>query len=257
MIRPAASTTQPAPALVWARAAALAPVVLLAGVVSHVSADGLLPGAAVMSLLLVGLVLLAVPLLRVRASVPRLLALLVGGQTVTHLVLSVSAGHVGQTSAAGSSVGSSPGTAVPATPLAETVAGGRRVGSLAEQYDAGTVVTAGGSGLDVSWVGHLWEHLVATGPLMALAHVAGAAALALWLSLGEEALWHLLCLGATGLVAALAGLRVQQAVGSTLRGSVAAAGRLAHHRAPAPLLTDVLHHPVVSHRGPPASLLAA
>lgn len=244
----------------WSRAAVLGPVVLVSGAVSHVAADGRLPSAVPMVLVLAACTLLSAFFLRSRASALRLVALLVGGQAATHLLLSVTAGHHGAGSGA-SGVGPVSGSS--AGPALQVVAddGGRRVGSLADHFDAasaaggraGEAVTAGPFAQAAT---HLVEHTLAQGPLMLLAHTLGAVALGLWLAVGESALWHLLVLASVrARVAATLPLALLPLHASALGGLDAA------RRLPVPPLLllpleRTLPHPLVTRRGPPFLLAA-
>ena len=244
----------------WSRAAVLGPVVLVSGAVSHVAADGRLPSVVPMVLVLAACTALSAFFLRSRASAMRLVALLVGGQAATHLLLSVTAGHHGAGSGAS---GASPAPGSSAGPALQVVAddGGRRVGSLADHFDAasaaggraGEAVTAGPFAQAAS---HLVEHTLAQGPLMLLAHTAGAVALGLWLAVGESALWHLLVLASVrARVAATLPLALLPLHASALGGLDAA------RRLPVPPLLLLplersLPHRLVTRRGPPFLLAA-
>lgn len=244
----------------WLRVAVLGPVVLVSGAVSHVAADGRLPSAVPMVLVLVACIVLGAFFLRSRASALRLVALLVGGQAATHLLLSVTAGHHGAGSGAS---GASPAPGSSAGPALQVVAddGGRRVGSLADHFDAasaaggraGEAVTAGPLAQAAS---HLVDHTLAQGPLMLLAHTAGAVALGLWLAVGESALWHLLVLASVkARVAATLPLALLPLHASAL-GGLDASRRLP---VPPPLLLPLEHtlpHRLVTRRGPPFLLAA-
>ncbi len=83
------------PLLVGSRALIAGSMFFFLGVFGHVSADGLLPGLPVLSLLLALSVLFSWFLLFRPASRLRLVALLVGGQAYVHTVLSATAGHTG------------------------------------------------------------------------------------------------------------------------------------------------------------------
>lgn len=156
------------------------------GTVSHVAADGLLPSWPALVGLLVVCTAISAPLVRGPVGPLRVVTMLVGGQALTHLVLSASAGHTGEAAY--------PARAVSATPLGSAldpaVVDGRRVGSLMDQSVAPALEAARATGpgpLD-----HLLSHALAAGPWMLLAHTAAAVALGLWLALGEAALWGLL-----------------------------------------------------------------
>ncbi|MBM7510099.1 hypothetical protein JOE61_003913 [Nocardioides salarius] len=241
----------------WLRAAVLGPVVLLSGAVSHVAADGLLPSPVVMALVLVACTALSAAFLRSRASALRLVALVVGGQAATHLLLSATAGHQDAASAAAPTTGPSAGPALQA--VADDA--GRRVGSLSDHFDAasaaggraGEAVTAGPTN---QVLGHLVDHTLAQGPLMLLAHTLGAVALGLWLAAGESALWHLLVLAS---VRARVAVTLQVAL-LPLRAS-ALGGLDAARRLPVPpllllSLERTLPHRLVTRRGPPFLLAA-
>lgn len=241
----------------WLRAAVLGPVVLLSGAVSHVAADGLLPSPVVMAVALVACTALSAAFLRSRASALRLVALVVGGQAATHLLLSATAGHQDAASAAAPANGPAAGPALQA--VADDA--GRRVGSLADHFDAasaaggraGEAVTAGPTS---QVLGHLVDHTLAQGPLMLLAHTLGAVALGLWLAAGESALWHLLVLAS---VRARVAVTLQVAL-LPLHAS-ALGGLDAARRLPVPPLLllpleRTLPHRLVTRRGPPFLLAA-
>ncbi|WP_395656801.1 hypothetical protein [Nocardioides sp.] len=170
--------------VLWARASCAGLRAFGLGVVGHVMADGLLPGPVLLAALLLASVALSAPVLARPASSVRLVALLVAGQTVIHLVLAVSAGHRGD----------APGHPVAAT-LPPTgrlpVVDGHRVGSLQDLYQGG----AGSSPATAPTlpVGHLLADLSAHAPMMAV-HLVAAALVGLWLASGERCLWALLAL---------------------------------------------------------------
>ena len=174
---------RPAPLVLWGRAAVVGLLTTALGIVGHVSADGLLPGPAVLLALAGGSVLLGVPVLAREASRLRLVCLTVGGQTVTHLVLAVTAGHRGD------AVG--PGHVAPSVRTDPTlpVVDGRRVGSLQDAYlPSGGDASARDGGLAVP--GHLVQDLTQHAPMMA-AHLVVAALVGLWLAHGERLFWTL------------------------------------------------------------------
>ena len=188
--------------LLWTRAVVLAVVALGAGVVSHVAADGALPHPVALAALLGLTSAVAVPFLRDRASTGRLVGLVVGGQALTHVALSVLAGHAGDRAAPSASAAAAP--VAPGTLLEVTDSSGRRTGPLLDQYAAASdAAPAGQVGDPFTWVArprraHQLAHVTEQGPAMVLAHTLGAVALGLWLAVGERALWHLLHLGAPG-----------------------------------------------------------
>ncbi|WP_110204937.1 hypothetical protein [Nocardioides daejeonensis] len=230
--------------VVLLRALVLAAVVLACGAFSHVLADGLLPSTTALAWLWLGTAVVARSFLRRPASRARILALVVGGQAALHLCLSALAGH-GVTRSAGTV----------ATPVMETG------GNLREQYAArqdALAVAGGHTALDPSaLLLHQWQHLVDTGPVMVIAHTAAAVAVALWLASGEQALATLLALSAERVAAAAPRVVHLLALAAAL---VSAPPRLqgALRRTTAERVSQphpALVHHVVSHRGPPASLL--
>lgn len=183
--------TRPGAALLWARAAGVGLLAVFLGVAGHVTAGGLLLGPVVLVLLAVGAVALSAPMLARPASALRLVLMMVGGQALVHVVLTVSAGHVGDP-AAGPAV-RRVGSALPTLASAD----GRRTGSLQDAYDA-----VGSSHASTPSVpAHLVADLAAHAPMMVL-HLVAAALVGLWLAVGERALWALVA--ATGRRLALA-----------------------------------------------------
>lgn len=87
--------------MLWGRALLLATVALLAGTLAHVGAHGLVPGPAVMALLLLLGTALCAPLLRTEASRARVVPLVVLGQAGVHVVLTALGGHHGEEPAVG------------------------------------------------------------------------------------------------------------------------------------------------------------
>jgi hypothetical protein len=175
------------PVVLWTRAGVLGVIAFLLGVTGHVTADGLLPGPVWLALLLGLAIALSGPLLARPASVRRLVALLVGGQALVHLFLTVTAGHRGDPRLP---------TGRSLTPSALPTVDGHRVGSLQDQY-AATVGSA--PPRPVVPVGHLVSDLAAHGPMMA-AHLAAAVLVGLWLAIGERSLWTLVALASTAVI---------------------------------------------------------
>lgn len=216
--------------LVWGRAGVLGTVALGTGVVSHVAGGGRLPGFPGLVLLLAVSVLVAARFLMTRASTSRLVLLVVAGQTLTHAALSGLAGHRGAsagttahlhgTGAAATTTGAPDPSALLADPP--------RTGNLYDHYVAAVQTSAAGHGTAPApggWLTHQVEHLVEQGPLMVLAHLCGAVALGLFLSVGERSLWHLLLLVGARRAVGLAAdrvLRQAAAVASGLRVPTAA-----------------------------------
>ena len=233
---PPEDALRPGSPLVWARAAVLGGAIALVGSVSHTTAGGLLPHAAVTSVMVLGCVALSAAFLTGPASPLRVVALLVGGQAGVHVALTLAAGHVGDVAeATGQRSGS---------PLAPVAVDGRRIGSLMEQTHA---PAAHAPGIDAS----VPAHLHGQGLGMLAAHTAAAVALGLWLALGERALWRVLLLAAQGAFRSLTRPRCLQDLLAALAGPRPA--RL-------PVRPRVVrpagqrHHSVVPHRGPPALL---
>ena len=228
----------PTRAMVWARAAVLGTAAFGTGAVSHVLAGGLVPGPLTTLLVLASCVPLAAAFLLRRASAVRLVLLVLAGQTYVHTLLSALGGHRGD-------------AAETATYTTAPVRGAGS-GSLYDQFTA-TATPSGAGGGD--WFTHQLAHLTEQSPWMVLAHTLGAVVLALFLAVGEDALWRWLALAvARTHVArarsAWAHVVVCVRVGVSLRSSVLA-----------PLAVQVLGpqligRPVDRHRGPP-SLLAA
>jgi hypothetical protein len=186
------------PGLRWSRATLLAAVAFLAGVLAHLSAGGLMPGRPALVVLFAVCLLTAASLLGRPASTLRLLVLLMAGQTFIHGALTAMAGHQGDPPLARTPVPQP----VQHLPVAAT-GDGRRVGSLYDQLYANQPRPA-----TQLTVPAPVQHLIAdmTGPhaLMALAHLAAAAVVGLWLAVGERALWTVLALMNDGIRAVVA-----------------------------------------------------
>lgn len=175
------------PGVLWARGVLVAFVACFLGAAGHVTADGLLPGPAWLVVLFLVATALAVALLARPASTRRIVLLLVGGQTLVHLFLTVTAGHRGD---------ARPAATRHLTPSALPTVDGHRVGSLQDQYHA----TIGSAPVQPSLpVGHLAADLSAHAPMMA-AHLLAAVLLGLWLAVGERSLWTLVALGSAALL---------------------------------------------------------
>jgi hypothetical protein len=176
--------------LLWGRALVVGLLAFALGVLGHVSADGLLPGTALLGAMALASVLFSVPVLARPASTLRMVGLVVGGQAATHLFLTVTAGH------AGDPVGRTTPTLggyVPTLPQVD----GRRVGSLFDAYRA--AVEPARSNAPVLPVGHLVNDLSAHAPMMA-AHLVASALVGLWLAYGERCLFTFLALSARRLL---------------------------------------------------------
>jgi hypothetical protein len=165
----------------WTRATVLSLVALTAGSVAHLSADGLMPGPwSLGALLLLGTVASA-PLLAEQLSTKRVVVLVMTGQTVVHLALTAMAGHAGERMP----------VAPAAVPLPQP-ARGARAGSLYDQLMPPPTATQLRA---PDWALHLAHDLSPAHLPMALAHLAAAAVVGLWLASGEQALWAVVRLG--------------------------------------------------------------
>ncbi|MGL5827139.1 MAG: hypothetical protein ACRCYU_20330 [Nocardioides sp.] len=166
-----------------ARAIILGCVMMLLGVLGHVSAHGLLPGAGTLSALWAANVVVATALLGRPVPIRYVVLLVAGGQTAVHLTLTLTAGHLGDATA---------GDVAPA--------------SVVSGLDGGLAVTIG-------WP-QLLAELSAHAPMM-VAHLLAGCGVGMWLGVGERALWGLIAAAHTrilrpviALLAALAAVRV-------------------------------------------------
>ncbi len=180
--------------LLWWRAGMVSSLTCLVGAAAHVSGGGLLPSGPVSAaVLVIGLAIattLSALVLGGAASTPRIVALVVTGQTVCHAVLSLGAGHRGD--AAATSTPASAPTGHAGLPVQE----GARVGSLHDHYEATVGATASGATLTVPDPGVLVDHLP-----MFLAHTAVAILVGLWLAAGERAVASVLTMVFAAVVA--------------------------------------------------------
>ncbi len=136
------------------RASLVGTVMMFAGVLGHVSAGGLLPGLSWLAMLwslnlLVALVVMGRPV-RIR----HLVLLIAGGQAAVHILLTLTAGHVGE-------------IAGPSIQIID--------GNLLLAFD---------------WH-HLIADFSAHAPMM-MAHLMAGATVGMWLGVGERALWALI-----------------------------------------------------------------
>ncbi|MFN8193084.1 MAG: hypothetical protein U0R80_02245 [Nocardioidaceae bacterium] len=222
---------RPAAPTVWLRALLVGAAALVSGTVAHAAADGLLPSVGAL-LVLLGLATVGGAwFLRRRAGRLRLVALVVTGQSLVHLALTMLAGHRGD----------------PRTPVAVPTPVVTRDASLQDALMGGAM-PQNRAAPDLAWATHLVHHVVEQGPAMAAAHLAGAVALGLWLALGEARLWSVLLVSAALMSARLRRRRHDRP------------GLPPHAplRRPAPTVSVVLLLPQlvggsVSHRGPPRS----
>jgi hypothetical protein len=203
-------------ALRWLRALVLAGVALATGVVAHVGAGGFLPGPVGLVTLWLLAAASVAPLLGRQASTTRVVVLVMTGQTIIHLVLTALVGHRGDEH------GLRPVSSPVSPPVIPTSAG-RRTGSFLDHV---APVPAGGG--HAEWAVPYWvQHLAAdmTGPhaLMALAHLAAAAAVGWWLAAGERALWTLMTVTSRPLVEGFTFL-FRSGLASTVAGIAASGG---------------------------------
>lgn len=177
------------PGLRVARGLVAAIVATGLGLLAHSGAGGLLPSAPWLAFIFVAVAAVAVASLGVPAGLLRVVALVAGGQFVTHLMLTALAGHAGdhQTSRAATSTTPSPKSSMAA-------AGSSRRGSL---YDLTMPQAGDGPGDGVAtphWLTHVVDDLTGPHALMAFAHLVAAVVVACWLTLGERTLWRLIML---------------------------------------------------------------
>lgn len=188
----------------WSRAALVAVVALGAGVVAHVSADGLLPGPAGLLVLFAATTMGAAAFLGREIGRVRMVALLVGGQSAVHTGLAAMAGHRGDVPR----VATPHVVVAPPTPVS-------RSGSYFDQWAASVPHGADhGPGVP-TWLVHSIADLLAH-PAMALGHVLAAAALGLWLAYGERAVWALIRLGGSTAVSLVRALRSRLLTGQRI-----------------------------------------
>ena len=172
---------------VWLRAVFAGTFACFLGVAGHVMADGLLPGAAFLVVLYAGMVVASVPFLAQPASRLRMLLLLVGGQTFIHLCLTLSAGHAGDPRSPAQAP-AHPDLGLGGLPMVD----GRRVGSFQDAFAGTSQQPATTPTLPIH---HLVADLSAHAPMM-VAHLAAAAAVALWLAHGERCVFTVLTITA-------------------------------------------------------------
>ena len=169
--------TESHPVLRWARALLLAVVALAAGAVAHATAGGLMPGPGVMLILLLIGTMAAAALLGRPASTRKVVLLVMSGQASVHLALTALAGHAGDVR--------------PSAPALLLPASGRKGASL---YDQMMPTTPRAQLRTPDWVLHLVDDLTGPHAVMAIAHLAAAALVGLWLAAGEQALWSVVLL---------------------------------------------------------------
>ncbi len=150
------------------RASMIGVVMVLTGVIAHVSAGGLLPGPSALATLLVLNVLVATLFTGRPMPIRYIVLLIAGGQTAVHVGLSVTAGHIGESTLA----------------TAQIVNGDFAASALWQQ---------------------LLSDLSAHAPMMVV-HLMAAATVGMWLGVGERALWALVADAHTRLIRPLIAL---------------------------------------------------
>lgn len=216
-----------------------------------------MPGPAALVGLLVLCVVSAASLLGRPASTLRVVVLLMVGQTFIHGWLTALNGHRGDPPLTRTRVSTAP---VPQFQM--PTADGRRTGSL---YDQMSTAHPGVTPTQLTVPAPI-QHLLAdlTGPhaLMALAHLAAAAAIGAWLAMGERALWTVVVLMSDGVREAVRRFVVAYYRVLGAAGWVGTASRV---RRPLTLVTIQFSCPpirelflsrCVVRRGPPALLAA-
>lgn len=234
-------TTEPGRALRLLRAGVVVGVTAVLGTVAHALAGGRLPGVVGYAVLLVLLALGTAPLLARAASTRRVVLLVVAGQSAVHAALTATAGH------AGDGVGPGPAPPAPAPTVPPVPTGASRTGTFADLVHP-QASAHGAEPAVPDWVLHLLADLQPAQLPMALAHLAAAVGVGLWLASGERALITLLVLAAAPVLRlARLSLPVAPAPARVPRPAVRRGARL-----PALLLVDS-----VARRGPPPALLLA
>lgn len=245
---------RPGGALVVVRAFCVAFVAFAVGVIAHVAAGGLLPGAIGLIVLALSLMAGCASALHARASTVRIVLLVAGGQLWTHLWLSISAGHVGASHEA-----RPPSAARGITAVLEPE-GERRRGSLLdlhEQAMARQLPATDTSADELSGgLAHLLTHLSGSEGLMTLAHLIAAALIGCWLARGERALFQLLDLGAARLTRTTVLLAVGRAMVREISGLLDRPHPKPTTREDHPLPLRTVLRPA-PRRGPPVLLVIA
>src|SRR6478735_3609046 len=144
-------------------------------------------GPAVLGLLFLLCVAGAAALLGRPASTLRVVAMTVAGQTFVHGFLTAMSGHRGDPPLRRA-------VATPAPVPATVPTGQGRSGSYFDLVYAPVHPGTGAQLVLPAPVQHLMADLTGPHAVMALAHVAAAVVVGLWLAVGERALWHLVVL---------------------------------------------------------------
>src|SRR4051794_10301356 len=178
-------------ALRWARALLLAVVAMGSGVTAHLTADGRLPGPAMLGLLFLLCVAGAAALLGRPASTLRVVVMTVVGQTFVHGCLTALSGHRGDPPLRRVVATPAPVTSQPPT-------GPGRRGWCFDLVAGPAPQGAGAQPVLPAPVQRLMGDLSGPHAMMALAHLAAAVIVGLWLAVGERALWLVVVLAADG-----------------------------------------------------------
>lgn len=167
-----AAAPRPGAVLILIRAGLLGSATLAVASWAHASADGNLPGPAGMFWIWLVTTLVVAPLLSKQASMKRIVALLCLGQTGLHLLLSMVAGH-------GSHLVPQPASAYYAS------------NSMLDPHGPSAAVLGDSSAVAITdlLAGLISEVTTVDGLMMTIAHLAGAAAVGVWLATGERVLW--------------------------------------------------------------------
>jgi hypothetical protein len=151
------------------RGGLIAAATLSVAIWAHSSADGNLPGTAGLIWIWLAATGVTSGFLGRPASYPKIIGLVVGGQFALHLVLSLTAGHG-------------------ARPMPSALA--RHYASTSMLDPTAPAPVLGDAEVLTSGLGSLLAELTSVeGLAMTLAHLAGAAAVGLWLATGEQLLW--------------------------------------------------------------------
>lgn len=216
------------------------------GLAAHVGAGGLLPAAPWLGVVFVALVAVAIASLGGPAGLMRVVALIAGGQFLTHVVLTASAGHAGDHSASASAASAASWREPSMTALDQ----GRR-GSLYDLTMTQPGASAGSEFVAPHWLEHILDDLTGPHALMAIAHLAAAVLVACWFALGERALWRLIVVVGAAVFRSLgrAAPRRLTAAINAFRMGVAPQWRDRLQQPPAPLTGGF------ARRGPPLALI--
>lgn len=166
------------------------------GALCHVWAGGLLPSVPWLIAVFAGVAAATIASLGIPAGLLRLMALVGGGQFVTHAMLTALAGHRGDHQPHPSSAD----VVVRSVQVLDTPGAGRR-GSL---YDLSMPQAASATApAPPHWLSHIIEDFTGPHLAMAVGHLVAALVVAWWLAQGEKALWRFILLVAAIAVGSL------------------------------------------------------